>query len=333
MKQVHLLLIFVLACWANASNGFEISFGSKAKEIPQWVANPIEDDAEYIYGVGEGDALATAVQSALSNISGKLVTVISSNISSETTLSQGKVSANFSEDVRSKTLDTKLTNYETVQSASQDDRYYAMVKMSRRAFVKDTMARLKMIDDRLNNRVAQASKVSKLQYYLALNEIKPDIVDATALVLLLQAASPSFDSNKYLSVYQKHQSMMNELPYQMSFRIVAKPEFSEVAEIITNLLSGEKLSTTYSTTGKPDAIITISGSIQRSIIYSEYSTQLRIKIQVADDTGRNINSEDHVVGGSSLTNYDASMITATNMLAKKLEDEGAMSILGLQKPL
>ena len=114
---------------------------------------------------------------------------------------------------------------------------------------------------------------------------------------------------------------------------MAKPEFSEVAEIITNLLSGEKLSTTYSTTGKPDAIITISGSIQRSIIYSEYSTQLRIKIQVADDTGRNINSEDHVVGGSSLTNYDASMITATNMLAKKLEDEGAMSILGLQKPL
>ena len=48
-------------------------------------------------------------------------------------------------------------------------------------------------------------------------------------------------------------------------------------------------------------------------------------------TGRNINTEDHVIGGSSLTSFDASMITATNMLEKQLTDEGALAILGFQK--
>lgn len=333
MKQVHLSLIFVLACWANVSHSFEISFGSKAKEIPQWVSNPKLDDAEYIYGVGEGDALAKAVQSALNNITGKLATVISSNISSETTLSQGKVNANFSEEVRSKTFDTKLSNYEVVQSSSQDDHYYVLVKMSRQAFVKDTLARLKTVDDRLNSRVSLASKVSKLQHYLALNEIKPDILDATALVLLLQAASPAFESDKYLSVYRKYQSTMNEMLFQLNFRIVADPKLSGVAEIISNLLSTEKLSSSTTRTGKADAVITITGSVQRNIVFSEFATQLRIKIQVADETGRMVNSEDHVAGGSSLSSYDASMITTTNMLAKQLEDEGAFTMLGLQKPL
>jgi hypothetical protein len=317
----------------NTSYSFEISFGSKPKEMPRWVSNPEEDDADYIYGVGGGDALATAVQSALNNINGKLATVVSSNISAETSVSQGKVSSNFSEDVRSKTLDTKLTNYEVLKSFSDDNHYFAMVRMSRQAFVKDTMARLKLVDDRLNNRVTIASKVSKLQQYLALNEIKPDITDATALVFLLQAASPSFASDKYLSVYQKYQAMLNEILFQMNFKVVANPALAPIADIVINILGSEKLSASTEVSGAPDAIITISGSAQKSIVFNEYSTQLRIKIRVTDISGRNINTEDHVVGGSSLTSYDASMITATNMLEKKLSEEGALAILGFQKPM
>lgn len=333
MKKVHVLLIFALMFWANVSLGFEIRFGGSAKEIPQWVANPITDDADYIYGVGEGDSLAKSVQSALNNISGKLATVVSSNISSETTLAQGRASVYFSEQIRTKTFDTKLSNYEVVQSASQDEHYYAMVKMSRSAFIKDTMARLRMIDDRLNNRVALASKVSRLQHYLALNEIKPDIAEATALVLLLQAASPAFDSNKYLVVYQKHQAMMNEMLFQMKFRVEADPRMTVIAEIVIKLLGSEKLSASLSETGRADAVIAITGNAQNSIIFSEYSTQLRIKIQVSDETGRKINTEDHVVAGSSLTNFDSSKNTAVTMLENELESEGAFAILGLQKPL
>lgn len=330
MKQFHLLLMAALMCGASPSNAFEISFGGKANEIPQWVANPVADDTDFIYGVGEGDELAKAIQSALSSISGKLATVVSSNISSDTTLDQGKVNAIFSEEVRSKTFDTKLTNYEVVKSASQDDHYYAMVKMSRAAFVKDTMARLKMIDDHINNKVALASKVSRLQQYLALNEIKPDVVEATSLVLLLQAASTAFDSEKYLTAYQKYQAMRNALLFQMNFKVVADSGMYAIAEIIIKLMGNEKLSASMSDQGGVDAVISIGGGVQKNFIFSEYDTQLSVNIQVTDKTGRNINSEEHVVGGSSLTNYDESLITATNMMKKKLEDEGALAILGLQ---
>lgn len=333
VKQVYLLLICALMFCANAAQAFEIKFGETAKEIPHWVSNPEADDADYIYGVGEGATLETAVQSGLNNINGKLATVVSSNISSETTVSQGKAKSFFSEEVKSKTFNTKLSNYEVVKSASQDGRFYALLKMSRRAFVKDTLARLKIIDDRLNTRVMLASKVSKFQHYLALNEVKPDIVEATALVLLLQAAMPAFEGDKYLSVYQKYQTTMNEMLFQMKFRVVAEPKMSAVAEIVIKLLGSEKLSASMSPTGKADAIVAISGGVQKSVIFSEYSTQLRIKIQVNDETGRNINTADYVVGGSSLTSYEASMITATNMLEQKLESEGAFALFGFNRPL
>ncbi len=331
MKKIKILFIFTLICCANVSHGFEIRFGGSNKEIPQWVANPASDDADYIYGVGENDSLAKAVQSALNNISGKLATVVSSNISSETTVDQGRVSGYFSEQVKTKTFDTKLSNYEVVQSTSQDNIYYAMVKMSRHAFVKDTLARLKMIDDRLNNRVSLASKISKLQHYLALNEVNPDIIEATALVLLLQAASPTFNSDKYLAIYQKHQAMKHEMLFQMRFKIEAASKLSPIAEIVINLLESEKLSASFSDKGRADAVISITGSTQNSIIFSEYTTQLRIKIQVSDETGRKLNTGEYVVAGSSLTNFDNSKITAANLLEQKLKDEGAFALLGLKK--
>jgi len=333
MKQLHLIVIFALSFCANVSHAFEINFGKSPQEIPQWTATPASDDADYIYGVGEGASLAKAVQSALNNISGKLATVVSSNISSETTVAQGKTSGYFSEQVRTKTFDTKLSNYEIAKSESQDEIYYAMVKMSRHAFVKDTAARLKIIDDRLNSRISVASRVSRLQHYLALNEVQPDIIEATALVLLLQAASPAFSSEKYLATYQKHQSMMNEMLYQVKFRIDAEPKLSAISEIMMKLLASEKLSASVSKKGRADAVITITGSAQNSFIFSEYTTQLRIRIQVTDETGRKINTAEHVVAGSSLTNFDASQITAANLLEEKLESDGAFTILGLQKPL
>jgi len=266
------------------------------------------------------------------SLCGRNKRVVSSNISTEASVYQGNASAYFSEQVKSKTFDTKLTNYEVVQSASQDDRYYAMVKMSRHAFVKDTTARLKTIDERLNSRISIARKVSKLQHYLALNEIKPDVLDATALVLLLQAASPTFDSEKYLATYRKYQTKMNELLFQMKFDIEAEPRMSAVSDIIIRLLGSEKISVSPSGAGHADVTISITGKTQNKIIFSEHATQLRVKIQVIDETGRKVNTKEYVVAGSSLTSFDASMITASNMLQQKLEDEGVLTILGLKIP-
>ncbi len=337
MKHVRILLLLALAFCAEGAHAFDFIFGRSPQTIqqtiPQWVANPVADDAEYMYGVGEGESLAKAVQSALNTISGKLATVVSSNISAETTLNQGKVSGYFSQQVESKTLETKLSGYEVVQSDSRDGHFYALVKMSRRIFVNDTLARLKSVDDRLNNRVASASQVSKLQHYLALHEIKPDLSEATALVMLLQAASPQFESEKYLSAYRKYLSDTNEMLYRLKFKVEAESAMSGVADIVVRMLSGEKLSASTSRRARADAVIAISGKVQNKIIYSEYNTQLRVRIQVSDETGRNVNTEEYVVAGGSLSGFEASTATATGLLQKELENAGILVLLGLHKNL
>lgn len=331
MKQVGAFLLFTLIFCVHDSHGFEINFGASKQDIPEWIDNPKGDDTDFIYGIGEGETLAKAVQSALNSISGKLATVVSSNISSETTLNQGKASVYFNEQVKTKTFDTKLTNYEVVKSQFQDEHYYAMLKMSRNAFVNDTVARLKIIDDRINNQVAVASKISKLQHYLALNEAKAAIEEATSLVFLLQAASPDFNSVKYLTVYHQYGALMNELLFKLKFKVEADAQIIEVADIIIRVMGNEKLSASLSKNTRADASLIITGTAQNSTIFSEYATQLRIKIQVKDKSGRLINTEEYIVGGSSLTNYDASKITAINLLQNKLTNEGAYAILGLKK--
>lgn len=330
--MIKVMLLFALVIPTFSAQGFEIKFGSSAKrEIPRWVENPTEDDAEYIYGIGSGNSLDRAKQSALSNISEKLATVVSSSISASTSVQQGHVSSNFSQDIQAKTFDTKLTSYEIVKSVSQEDVFYVMVKMSRSAFVKDTQARLKIIDDRLKNKVAQAGKVSKLQQYFALLEIKPDIADASALVYLLSAASPSFDSESYLSAYRTYQVMTDEMLYQLRFKVVPGTDMGQVAEMVIELLGEQRLSASRDET-LPDANITIKGSVQKSMLFGDYTTQLRIAIQVQDKSGRKINVQEYVVAGSSRTNYENSMTTATKLLQQKLEEDGILVAVGMQKP-
>jgi hypothetical protein len=202
--------------------------------------------------------------------------------------------------------------------------------MSRSTFVKDTLGRLTLIDDRLNNRVSLASKVSRIQHYLALNEIQPDLDQATELALLLQAVSTTFQSDQYLNKYQKHRSLMNEMLYQLRFKVEATPDLTSVAEIMIKLLGNEKLSASLSKKGHADAIITISGSAKKSVIFSEYTTQLRVKIQVSDQGRRTINTEEFVVAGGSMLNFDSSMKTATRFLETELESKGMLTILGMQ---
>jgi len=45
-----------------------------------------------------------------------------------------------------------------------------------------------------------------------------------------------------------------------------------------------------------------------------------------------VSTEEHVVAGSSMSNYEASMVTASNMLGDKLREKGAFALLGFQKP-
>jgi len=111
-----------------------------------------------------------------------------------------------------------------------------------------------MIDDRLNNAYPLQANI-KTAALFALNEVNPDIIEATALVLLLQAASPTFNSEKYLVIYQKHQAMKNEMLFQMRFKIEAASKLSPIAEIVSKLLESEKLSASFSDKGRADAVI------------------------------------------------------------------------------
>jgi hypothetical protein len=104
-----------------------------------------------------------------------------------------------------------------------------------------------------------------------------------------------------------------------------------VAEMVIGLLGEQRLSASRDD-GQADANITIKGAAQRSMLFGDYMTQLRVTIQVQEKSGRKINAQEYVVAGSSRTSYSNSMITATKLLQQKLEEDGILVAIGMQKP-
>lgn len=302
-------------------------------DLPAWAINPIQDNVEYIYGIGEGTSLAIAKEAALDSINGKLATVVTSSMSSLTTELNGNIASSASKEVYSKTFDTKLSSWEVIESSVNNRVFYVLIRMSRTAFVKDVVSHLETIDSKLKSKINAASHSSMLHLYLALNEIKPDLTEAIELVYVLQAVNPQFDSRRYLLDYQKYQNQTDEMLYQLRFKIIATPEMYSVRKVVIRLLNTEKLSVSMNNASNEDARILIDGQFINSFIFSEYTTQLRVSLQTQDSFGQITHSLEHVVSAASMINFDSAVLSATNMLEKKLKKEGILVLLGLKKSL
>jgi len=323
-------LLIILGLAPYTARGFDFGFGWTAKtEVPEWVANPTKDDAKFIYGIGSGISLAKAEQAALKNISGKLATVVSSSVFANTSVHQGAVSSTFSEEIITKTFDTKLSGFETERSDQQGKVFYVKVRMSRTLFVKDTLERLASIDEKIASKIKLASRDSKLQLYFALISTRPDVSEATTLVYLLQAASPSFDSNSYLIKYREYQSRAEEMPYRLGFRVNATAEMKLISDLLVSML-GEHGLLLLKQADQADATIRINGSADNKRIFGDYMTQLRVTIQVDDKLGRKIKTQEYVVAGSSLNGYENSLRDALQLLRQRWEDEGVLSVVGMR---
>lgn len=326
-----LIGIFLQFQLFNPAFALDLSFGfgNSSKAPPKWVEEPPSDNTEFIYGIGSGESLEKAQQASLSNISSKLATVISSNITANTSVSQGKVSSQFSENITAKSLDTKLSNFETVKTEAQGGVIYVLTRMSRPAFVKNTLSHLSSLDQELDGNISLARKQSKLQEYLALANAQVKIQEATDLVYLLQATDPNFRSNDYFNKYLGYQKGLDELIYSIRFKIkTLSGDLAPISEMLVSFLGENKLSASANEQ-KPDVVITVKGKTQKSILFGDYTTQIRLFIQTTDSTGRTFNPQELVVAGSSRVSYENSMVTATALVKSKLEELGAFQSLGL----
>lgn len=95
-----------------------------------WLAPP-SDNAEYLYGVGEGPTIALAQQQALADISGKLSTQISASLERVTQDTGIAYSDTVKRQLRSNITSTELSQFQLLKSRQQGNNITVLLELNR----------------------------------------------------------------------------------------------------------------------------------------------------------------------------------------------------------
>lgn len=324
MRTAIFSIMLMLQC---VSAGLTIN--SAVATPVSWIVNPPVDDPEYMYAVGGGVDAGAALRSALSSINGRIATVISSSISSSTMVSGDVAVSNFREDIKAKTFETKLSGYEVVASRVDAGIIYVLMRMSRRAFVSDTMLRLKAVHGRIINSIEGASSSSKLKRYLAIRQSRQDIAEASSLAYAVMAVDPGFNADQYLTTYRAYENDLSGMLYRLNFLVVASPELHAISESVVQMLGEQKISVVTPGSGVPDGTIRVTADTRHTNLFSEYLTRLDVTVQLTDASGFVISSVKHSASAASLKNYEQSMASASSQITAKLKQAGSVALLGI----
>lgn len=316
------MLLTVQACMPGAGQ-------EKVTAMPAWVASPSQDTTEYIYGIGSGDSYNAGKESALKEITGKLITEISSKSKSEVSQHNAHVSRSANLEITTRTIETQLSNYEVLKSEQVGREIFVQISMSRPGFIKNTSSRLKEIDNKIKSTMRDASHKTKLQQLIVLQDLEPFINKARSLVLLLQAAGGKQNADERLTYYGDLLSKMDSLTHNVIFNVRASKNLRGFAEHLTALLHSEKISASNTNKKKADAFININGKVNSSVMFSQYIAQIKMTIKISDAKGHVISEKEYESSGSSVSNKNSAVEAAEKSLGNKFKDNGVLASLGL----
>ena len=303
----------------------------KAAGMPSWVLNQAADSSDTIYGIGSGFSYNEAKQAALKDITEKLITKISSQSKTELSVHNNSSSRSANEQISTRTIETQLSDYKVLKSEQLGSELFMQISMSRKNFIKSTSSRLKELDDKIRNTMQELEKKPKLQQLIATQDLKPAITKARSLALLLQAAGDEQNIDKYLAYYGAASKKANDLIYNLRFNVSSNKKLRDFAKHITALLHNENISASISKSRDADALITISGDIKNTVMFSQHIAQLKISIKTSDKNNRVISITEYESSGASTNNSSSATASAIRNMGQKLKDIGILKSLGLIK--
>ena len=135
----RLLAVALLVCSVSLAG---ITLASAAS-MPEWVTSPPADNAEYLYGVGEGDDREAAKSAALAAIAGTLMTDVRSSFAVSQTVNQGQLEEQVKAQVDTQVGNTELSNFQVVEAKKISKRWWVLVQLPRAELISATRGRLR----------------------------------------------------------------------------------------------------------------------------------------------------------------------------------------------
>jgi hypothetical protein len=317
------LIVAGLVLWVS-------TLAAAASKMPPWVAEPPRDTAETMWGVGEGTDLEAARRNALRAVSARLRSAVSGTLTDQTVVTNGKVDRTSSSAVSEEVLKTEFSRADVQSSAAGGLGVFALVKVDRQVFLRDTRTRLEVLTKPILEAEAGLTQQSTLEQFIALRRVSSQIDSAIALSQLLAGAGAEREGQDGVAHYGTLRERARLLSSRLTFELRAGAADADIAAAVGAFLSEQGMRSAIKRT--PGAnVLSIDSQSRQDELFGSKLLKLTVRLAVVDDQGRAVANREYAVSGSSRYDYRGARDAAIVKLAGALHDAGPLAALGFKE--
>jgi hypothetical protein len=312
----NILILLLLSSCLNLSQK-QIN---NSNSLPSFYISPKQNNLSYLYGIGEGYNLNSAIKSALGNISAKLITNVSANSKLLAKSYNNNNSEEYREEINQKLEKITFNNYQISNSANFNNKIYVEIAIDRNNFIKQKVRKLQNLNQRFSNLTKNLKNKNIIDQYRNLKKIQNKLHEATILNIILE--SIQYSDMNYQENYQKYlsyQNLFDNLTENMIFKIDPKSN-KKIARIIKKSFSDQKLKlTNQNIKGKNIILIKIEQEEISDKIYDNFIIKLNVTLSLINQ-GKILGSNLITVNGASLHSKKAARNNAILELYQKIKE-------------
>ncbi len=308
--------------------------GSKAPQAisyPSWYLNPPANNGAYLYGVGDGRNLDEAKSSALNAIAASLSTTVSSEFKkSESTQSfNGNEKAYHSalNTIKAQVKAIEFSDYRIMQNQVISDRVLLLIEVSRARLFQQQKEKLDRFSQELTDEQKNISRQSPLQKALLYSKQLAKIQKLQSMALLGKTINADFDTSPYFKQASDIKQAKNDTFNTVKVFVSAD---TQARVFIDTLKEGLNKAGIKTVSRKTENNIHIKNDFQLDEIYGFKIAKARLSFSTKDAREKTIATSSFNLSGKSRYDYEKAKANAAQALAKKIEEEGIYTLLGIK---
>lgn len=280
MKTKIIVLTATLFLFSACSSKKEIIV--KEMSYPTWYINPIENDDNYLYGIGEGKNLDEASKKALINISSKLSTSISSssNIYEKSyTTYREYIQKDVTQNINTNTENLTYQNYQLDKSEKiKYNQFFVRVKVEKQNLINNLKKEVEtLINDSIKKEKDLLQKDSLTRYFEYL-DIYNSFYKKQNKVQILKILDTNYNDKIFYNYVDKIKEKIFINKSKISFNI----ENKTYSEIVSNKIKEELTNKKFEerTSIKAPFKINISSNINKKESHGIYIVDNNISVKI-----------------------------------------------------
>ncbi len=318
------LIIFVSAC--SSSGNIE-----SVSALPKWYISPAQNNAQNLYGVGEGYSLDEATKASLKNLASKLMVSISSE--STMLLEENKFYTN--EQSRQQINETvekmDFVNYQVSKSVQMGPKIYVETIIDRNAFINDQTQKLSELNKNMQDNYNNLGDKNIIEKYNQLVGINDMAIQAKSINYILSGLGSNSDKEKNLQQYNFYQKAYDGILQKIEFFIELNNSPKTIANVLGRAINNEKIKiVNFKTSNSNLVIIDVKTDLVENNIYGANIAKLKINFSLLSNLGKVLKSNSVEVTGNSVVSKNEAVNAAISQLSEKINHQGILKILGIK---